>query len=186
MITFNSYSSSPHCLLGTSTCLLVVSMRMLVACICSIVVSMCIRSYLSTHTIFCSQLWLQQAVTNEAVLHQSLWITHIKTCCYTANNRCRTHTAATACCSLEYSSSKYSFEMFAKVLLYSYIHKRKGHKMLKKRRKGSRQPRKKEEIPLSLNSVCPAFISFILLSSLTFCYLWGVQGVGAIRFAFEV
>ena len=121
-----------------------------------------------------------------SVPHQSLWITHIKTCCYTANNRCRTHTTATACCSLEYSSNKYSFEMVAKVQLYSYIHKRKGHKVLKKRRKGSRQPKKKEEIPLSLNSVCPACISSVLLSSLTFCYLWGLQGFGAIRFAFGV
>lgn len=76
--------------------------------------------------------------------------------------------------------------MVAKVQLYSYIHKRKGHKVLKKRRKGSRQPKKKEEIPLSLNSVCPACISSVLLSSLTFCYLWGLQGFGAIRFAFEV
>ena len=76
--------------------------------------------------------------------------------------------------------------MVAKVQLYSYIHKRKGHKVLKKRRKGSRQPKKKEEIPLSLNSVCPACISSVLLSSLTFCYLWGLQGFGAIRFAFGV
>ena len=120
------------------------------------------------------------------VPHQSLCITHIKTCCYTVNNRCQTHTTATACCSLEYSSNKYSFEMVTKVQLSSYIQKKKGQKVLKKRRKGSRQPRKKEEIPLSLNSVCPACISSVLLSSLTFCYLWGLQGFGAMRFAFVV
>ena len=120
------------------------------------------------------------------VPHQSLCITHIKTCCYTVNNRYQTHTTATACCSFEYSSNKYSFETFTKVQLCFYIHKRKGHKVLKKRQKGSRQPRKKEKTPLSLNTVCPACISFVLLSALTFCYLWGLQGVGAIRFAFGV
>lgn len=76
--------------------------------------------------------------------------------------------------------------MVAKLQLCSYIHKRKGQEVLKKRRKGSRQPRKKEKTPLSLNSVCPACISSVLLSALTFNYLWGLQGVGAIRFAFEV
>ena len=81
------------------------------------------------------------------VPHQSLWMTHIKTCCYTVNNRYQTHTTATACCSFEYSSNKYSFETFTKVQLCFYIHKRKGHKVLKKRRKGSRQLRKKEEYP---------------------------------------
>lgn len=76
--------------------------------------------------------------------------------------------------------------MVTKVQLSSYIQKKKGPKVLKKKRKGSRQPKKKEEIPLSLNSVCPACISSVLLSSLTFCYLWGLQGFGAMRFAFVV
>ena len=61
---------------------------------------------------------------------------------------------------------------------YFYIHKRKGHKVLKKRRKGSRQLRKKEEYPFLWTLYAPPSSPLFFFLLLLFAFFGIFKDLG--------